>query len=191
MQMTKQNQKRVTLIHEQIQTDGDVKSVLSSRGGSSMASVVSQLDDDLQSLNSLDDDIAFQSKMADDYSEEVQEDRELKIEKKGRELIRDRLEEMLQSQEKLGGLQDDFAAALAVNRGREPAPKYSKGFFGPWKNVDAIIKEVSGGAHRFPEDQALLIKDELILNLDILNSISGNIRRKIRNEKFLNITSNI
>lgn len=57
--------------------------------------------------------------------------------------------------------------------------------------IDAIIKEVSGGAHRFPEDQALLIKDELILNLDILNSISGNIRRKIRNEKFLNITSNI
>ena len=59
------------------------------------------------------------------------------MKKKGRELIRDRLEEMLQSQEKLGGLQDDFAAALAVNRGREPAPQYGK----PWKDVDARIKE--------------------------------------------------
>jgi len=57
--------------------------------------------------------------------------------------------------------------------------------------IDSIIKEVSGGAHRFPKDQALILKKELIYNLELLKTVSENIRINERNEKFLNITSNI
>lgn len=59
------------------------------------------------------------------------------------------------------------------------------------KIIDSIVKEVPGGAHRYPEDQALILKEELINNLDILNLIPRDLRRHIRNEKFLNITSDI
>jgi acetyl-CoA carboxylase carboxyl transferase subunit alpha len=57
--------------------------------------------------------------------------------------------------------------------------------------IDSIIQEVPGGAHRFPERQALIVKERLISNLGNLKLISGDERRIARNEKFLNITSNI
>ena len=57
--------------------------------------------------------------------------------------------------------------------------------------VDSVVKEVPGGAHRYPEEQAAILKKELIENLEILNSISPDDRKNQRNEKFLNITSNI
>ena len=56
--------------------------------------------------------------------------------------------------------------------------------------IDAIIKEVPGGAHRFPEDQSKIIKQQLISNLETLKIISGVERKNKRNKKFLNITSN-
>lgn len=59
------------------------------------------------------------------------------------------------------------------------------------KIIDAIIKEVPGGAHRYPEEQAIILKKELINSLSILNSISSKIRKNNRNQKFLNITSAI
>mgnify|MGYP001414205380 CR=1 FL=1 len=59
------------------------------------------------------------------------------------------------------------------------------------KIIDSIIREVSGGAHRYPEKQAQILKDELLKNLSILDKIPGNEIRKIRNEKFINITSEI
>jgi acetyl-CoA carboxylase carboxyl transferase subunit alpha len=57
--------------------------------------------------------------------------------------------------------------------------------------IDSIIEEVVGGAHRYPKEQAVIVKNELIKNLEDLNSISGERRKKIRNEKFINITSDI
>ena len=57
--------------------------------------------------------------------------------------------------------------------------------------IDSIIEEVPGGAHRFPEEQSVILKKNLINNLEYLNSISGKDRKKIRNNKFLNITLNI
>tara|TARA_X000000368_G_C22967658_1_gene683944 strand:+ start:187 stop:1125 length:939 start_codon:yes stop_codon:yes gene_type:complete len=57
--------------------------------------------------------------------------------------------------------------------------------------IDSIVKEVHGGAHRFPSEQAIILKKELIKNLEKLNSIPRHDIRNIRNEKFLNITSNI
>ena len=59
------------------------------------------------------------------------------------------------------------------------------------KIVDSIIEEIPGGAHRFPEEQAAILKKYLLINLNNLKSISGKERREIRNKKFLNITSNI
>jgi acetyl-CoA carboxylase carboxyl transferase subunit alpha len=59
------------------------------------------------------------------------------------------------------------------------------------KIIDTIVSEVPGGAHRFPEQQANILKDELLNNLENLNSISGGERKKNRNEKFINITSDI
>ncbi len=57
--------------------------------------------------------------------------------------------------------------------------------------IDHIVKEVPGGAHRFPKKQAFILKEDLLKNIENLNSISVENRTKIRNEKFLNITSNI
>ncbi len=59
------------------------------------------------------------------------------------------------------------------------------------KIIDSIVKEVPGGAHRFPKEQAKILKKELIDNLEELKIKNPEIRKKVRNEKFLNITSNI
>jgi acetyl-CoA carboxylase carboxyl transferase subunit alpha len=59
------------------------------------------------------------------------------------------------------------------------------------KIIDSIIEEIPGGAHRFPKEQAEILKKNLIDNLDNLKSTSGKERREIRNKKFLNITSGI
>ena len=60
-----------------------------------------------------------------------------------------------------------------------------------YKIIDSIVKEVPGGAHRFPEEQAVILKNILVQNIKSLMIFSGEEKRKNRNEKFLNITSNI
>ncbi len=60
-----------------------------------------------------------------------------------------------------------------------------------YKIIDSIVKEVPGGAHRFPEEQAVILKNNLVQNIKSLMIFSGEEKRKNRNEKFLNITSNI
>ncbi|MBS56876.1 MAG: acetyl-CoA carboxylase carboxyl transferase subunit alpha [Rickettsiales bacterium] len=60
-----------------------------------------------------------------------------------------------------------------------------------YKIIDSIIEEIPGGAHRFPEEQSIIIKKELISNLESLKIIPREEKRKNRNNKFLNITSNI
>tara|TARA_B100001250_G_C19778408_1_gene780692 strand:- start:232 stop:1170 length:939 start_codon:yes stop_codon:yes gene_type:complete len=57
--------------------------------------------------------------------------------------------------------------------------------------IDSIVEEVSGGAHRYPKEQAILLKKEIIKNLEDLKYISGDIKKHNRNEKFINITSDI
>ena len=59
------------------------------------------------------------------------------------------------------------------------------------KIIDSIVNEIPGGAHRFPEEQAEILKKNLLNNLDDLKLTSGKERKEIRNKKFLNITSNI
>ena len=59
------------------------------------------------------------------------------------------------------------------------------------KIIDSIIDEVPGGAHRFPVEQAEILKKNLLNNLDDLKLTSGKVRKEIRNKKFLNMTSNI
>ena len=59
------------------------------------------------------------------------------------------------------------------------------------KIIDSIVDEIPGGAHRYPEKQAEILKKNLINNLDDLKLTSGKVRKEIRNKKFLNITSNI
>ena len=60
-----------------------------------------------------------------------------------------------------------------------------------YKIIDSVIKEVPGGAHRFPAEQSQIIKEQLITNLESLKLVNGNERKRNRNEKFLNITSDI
>ena len=57
--------------------------------------------------------------------------------------------------------------------------------------IDSIIEEVPGGAHRNPNEQAKILKKELIINLEALNSIPKNMLKNTRNKKYLNITSAI
>ena len=59
------------------------------------------------------------------------------------------------------------------------------------KIIDEIIEEVPGGAHRFPEEQALILKKSIIKNLESVSSNSIEELLIKRNEKYLNITSNI
>ena len=59
------------------------------------------------------------------------------------------------------------------------------------KIIDSIIDEIPGGAHRFPKEQAEILKKNLLNNLDELKLTSGKVRKEIRNKKFLNMTSNI
>ncbi|MDC1060421.1 acetyl-CoA carboxylase carboxyltransferase subunit alpha [Alphaproteobacteria bacterium] len=59
------------------------------------------------------------------------------------------------------------------------------------KIIDSVVDEIPGGAHRFPEEQAEILKKNLLNNLDDLKSTSGKVRKEIRNKKFLNMTSNI
>ncbi len=59
------------------------------------------------------------------------------------------------------------------------------------KIIDSVVKEVPGGAHRFPKEQAKILEKNILETLESLNSINGELKRKNRNEKFLNITSNI
>ena len=59
------------------------------------------------------------------------------------------------------------------------------------KIIDSIVEEIPGGAHRFPDEQAAILKKNLIENLEKLKSTSGAELKKARNKKFLNMTSNI
>ena len=59
------------------------------------------------------------------------------------------------------------------------------------KIIDEIISELPGGAHRFPTEQASVIKKTLISNLESLSVIEIKNLIKNRNTKYLNITSNI
>jgi acetyl-CoA carboxylase carboxyl transferase subunit alpha len=59
------------------------------------------------------------------------------------------------------------------------------------KIIDSIIEEIPGGAHRYPEEQAEILKKNLLNNLDDLKLTAGKERKEIRNKKFLNITSSI
>ena len=59
------------------------------------------------------------------------------------------------------------------------------------KIIDTIVKEVDGGAHRFPEKQSIILKKAIIDSIDSLSSLEANTRLKLRNEKFLNMTSAI
>ena len=57
------------------------------------------------------------------------------------------------------------------------------------KIIDSVVKEAPGGAHRNPDEQAQILKKELISNLETLNSLTSESLKNIRNEKYLNITS--
>ena len=59
------------------------------------------------------------------------------------------------------------------------------------KIIDEIISELPGGAHRFPLEQASVIKKTLVSNLESLRLIKIENLIKNRNKKYLNITSNI
>ena len=57
------------------------------------------------------------------------------------------------------------------------------------KIIDSVVIEVVGGAHRNPDEQAQILKKDLISNLETLNSLTTESLKNIRNEKYLNITS--
>ncbi len=56
--------------------------------------------------------------------------------------------------------------------------------------IDEIIEEVPGGAHRYPNDQAYIVKEKLVKSINMLMSTAEDKRRDERNKKYLNMTSN-
>jgi len=59
------------------------------------------------------------------------------------------------------------------------------------KIIDEIIHEIPGGAHRFPKEQSLILKKSIINNLESTSNVSIEELINLRQEKYLNITSNI
>ena len=57
--------------------------------------------------------------------------------------------------------------------------------------IDNIIPELPGGAHRYPDEQATIIQNKIIENLNELQNMLVDDLVKIRKEKYINITSNI
>ena len=58
------------------------------------------------------------------------------------------------------------------------------------KIIDEIINETPGGAHRYPKEQFLILKDSLYKNIqEVINSPLTKLVNE-RNEKFLKMTSN-
>ncbi len=57
--------------------------------------------------------------------------------------------------------------------------------------IDEIIEEVSGGAHRYYDKQIAIVKKSLLRNINQLNNYNPENLIRERNEKYLNITSNI
>jgi acetyl-CoA carboxylase carboxyl transferase subunit alpha len=56
--------------------------------------------------------------------------------------------------------------------------------------IDEIVREMPGGAHRYPNEQFLLVKKTIIENLKELTKLPVEKIVAKRNEKFLNITQN-
>ncbi len=56
--------------------------------------------------------------------------------------------------------------------------------------IDEIVKEMHGGAHRYPSEQYKLIKNIILDNSKTLKEISAANLLKNRNNKYLNITQN-
>ncbi len=56
--------------------------------------------------------------------------------------------------------------------------------------IDGIVKEMPGGAHRYPKEQFVTVKKTIIENLEELIKLSVEKIVTDRNEKFLNITLN-
>ena len=56
--------------------------------------------------------------------------------------------------------------------------------------IDGIVKEVPGGAHRYPKEQFVTVKKTIIENLEELIKLPVEKIVSDRNEKFLNITLN-
>ena len=56
--------------------------------------------------------------------------------------------------------------------------------------IDGIVKEMPGGAHRYPKEQFLLVKQTILANLKELVKLPVEKIVIKRNEKFLNITLN-
>ena len=57
--------------------------------------------------------------------------------------------------------------------------------------IDEVIEELNGGAHRFANEQFQLVKESILKNFESLKKFSINDLVKNRNNKYLNITSNI
>ena len=55
--------------------------------------------------------------------------------------------------------------------------------------IDSVVEEVTGGAHRNPDEQAKILKGELIKNLEDLSIFTKESLKNNRNKKYLNITS--
>ena len=59
------------------------------------------------------------------------------------------------------------------------------------KIIDSVVEEVPGGAHRNPEEQSKILKREILVNLEILNSVPKEHLKNNRNKKYLDITAAI
>ena len=53
------------------------------------------------------------------------------------------------------------------------------------------ISEIPGGAHRYPNEQALLVREKILKNLNELKNTDIETLILNRNRKYLDITSNI
>ena len=111
--MLQTQRKHIVLKEQASQTGSDMKSVLASES-SAVSEASQQVQSDLSALSRQDTELQFMYESYDDFLKELEEDKEYKIKVKGKQLIKERLDEVTRQHEHLGGLRDSFIAAQAT-----------------------------------------------------------------------------
>ena len=108
------SQKRDVLLKEQSSQSGsDMKPIIASESPAESVASQQQLSD-LSALSKHDTELQFEYEDYDAFLSELEEDKEYKVKVRGKQLIKERLREVKEQSEYLGGLHDLFSAAKAT-----------------------------------------------------------------------------
>ena len=111
--MLKSQRKQIVLKEQASQSGSDMKSIIASESPAESSASLQQLSD-LSALSKHDTELQFAYEDYDAFLSELEEDKEYKVKVRGNRLIKERLKEVKEQSEYLGGLHDSMRAAQAT-----------------------------------------------------------------------------